>query len=84
MPSAFICIEKYFYKKIKKMLSISKAIRVFESPLLCIWKFEYPVHIFRGPWFRPCFLKPLIFMQKNQPTHTQIAKYIVGGTQKPS
>ena len=34
MPSAFICIEKYFYeKKIKKILVISKAIKVFESPL---------------------------------------------------
>ena len=25
-------------------------IRVFESPLLCIWEFECSVHIFRGPW----------------------------------
>ena len=26
------------------------AIRVVESPLLCIWRFECSVHIFRGPW----------------------------------
>ena len=31
-------------------MGISKAIRVFESPLLCIWQFECSVHIFRGPW----------------------------------
>ena len=34
-----------------KIFGISKAIRVFESPLLCIWQFECSVHIFRGPWF---------------------------------
>ena len=32
MPSAFICIEKYFYKKTKKILGISKAIRVLSPP----------------------------------------------------
>ena len=55
MPSAFIWIEKQFHKKtackkIKKILGTSKAIRIFESPLLCIWQFECSVHIFRGPW----------------------------------
>ena len=30
-------------------MSISKATRVFESPLLCTWQFECSVHIFRGP-----------------------------------
>ena len=39
-------------KKIKKILGISKAIRIFESPLLCIWQFECSVHIFRGPCSR--------------------------------
>ena len=50
MPSAFICIEKYFYKKIKKTLGISKAIRAFESPL-CIWQsWECSLQFFRVPW----------------------------------
>ena len=31
-------------------MGISKAIRVFECPLLCIWQFECSVHIFRSPW----------------------------------
>ena len=48
MPSAFIWIKNNFIKKIKKILGISKAIRIFESPLLCIWQFECSVHIFRG------------------------------------
>ena len=30
-------------------MAISKATRVFESPLLCIRPFECSVHIFRGP-----------------------------------
>ena len=29
---------------------ISKVIRVFEFPLLCIWQYECSVHIFRSPW----------------------------------
>ena len=41
--------KKNLIKKIKKILGISKAIRVFESPLRCIWQFECSAHIFRGP-----------------------------------
>ena len=44
-------MHKLLHKKIKKILGISKTIRVFESPLLCIWQFECSVHIFRGPCF---------------------------------
>ena len=50
MPSAFICIEKYFYDQ--GNIGISKAIRVFEFPLLFIWQFECSFHISRGPWIR--------------------------------
>ena len=56
MPSAFICIEKWFHKKIKKILGLSKDIRVFESPILCIWQVECSVRIFRGPCLSIAFL----------------------------
>ena len=36
-------------------MGISKATRVFESPLLSIWQFECSVHIFRGPLFNPIY-----------------------------
>ena len=38
-----------------KILGFSKAIGVFDSPLLSIWQFEHSVHIFRGP----CLLLPV-------------------------
>ena len=41
--------SNWVIKKPKKILGTSKAIRVFESPLLSIWQFEFSVHIFRGP-----------------------------------
>ena len=47
--SFYIHIKIISSVKIKKILGISTAIRVFESPLLCIWQFECSVHIFRGP-----------------------------------
>ena len=34
---------------IKSLKSRKYWVRVFESPLLCIWKFECSVHIFIGP-----------------------------------
>ena len=33
----------------KKILGISKGIRISEFPLLCIWQFDCSVHIIRGP-----------------------------------
>ena len=47
MPSAFIWLGKYF-SNLKKILGLSKAIGVFESPLPCNGKFECSIHIFRG------------------------------------
>ena len=47
--SFYIHIKMISSVKIKKILGISKAIRGFESPLLCIWQFEISVHIFMGP-----------------------------------
>jgi hypothetical protein len=43
--------KKISWTEFKKILDISKAIRVFVFPLLCIWQFECSVHIFRGPWY---------------------------------
>ena len=38
-------------KKIRKILCVSKFIGVFESPLLCIWKFVCSVHILTAKIF---------------------------------
>ena len=48
--SNWVTHRKILRKKIKKILGIIKAKRVFESPILCIWQFECSVYIFRGPW----------------------------------
>ena len=51
MPSAFICVGKYFHIFFqKKMLGLSKAIGDFVSPLPCNGKFECSVYVFRSPW----------------------------------
>ena len=56
MLSIYICIRNYFHIFFfKKILGVSKTIRVFESPLPCNGKFECSFHIFRGPCISALF-----------------------------
>ena len=60
-------------KKIKEILGISKAIRVFESLLLCIWQFECSVHRFRGP----CLDLHSCFSTKMTHKHTELFQLLL-------
>ena len=48
----------------KYQIGISKAITVFESPLLCIWQFECSVYIFRVPWLILLIFSGSIYQQQ--------------------